>query len=171
MKRGEKMKIHNFIIILVALGFLFGCGKEAPSRKPVEKTSFTGDAAAIEASLKELFDRTKEGDKTVLYENEFSYYKLDYSISQYMELDMVRKYKYDTLKGIEVDSVDLMGDSARVKVRVIYQSENGGEKEVPYKTTMYRSQGQWIKPYMSRWDGEKDYLEQKRIYDSVTAGQ
>jgi len=171
------MKIYR-IFIAIILSLLFaGCSgekkvekKTEPSTKEVSQPKSPEDAA-IRASLSELFDRIKEGDKTVLYENELDYYKDTVSLSAYMDLKKVKDYKYDTLKGIEIDSTSIMGDSAWAYVKIIYQSAEGVEHPHPYRLTVYNFNGNWVKPYQSRWADEKYYLEQKRIYDSVTAGQ
>ena len=115
--------------------------------------------------------RIKEGDKTVMYENELSYYHLEVSLSQYLELKAVRGYGADSLIGIEIDSISFFGDSARVHSRIKFESADGSIKEQPANIRMYRDAGRWVRPYLSMWDKELDYLEQKRVYDSVTAGQ
>lgn len=171
------MKGYKILIIAAVLLLVAGCTGEQQRQKKVALPAATQakpldpDEAAIRASLTELFGRIKEGDKTVLYENEFSYFKDTVSLSTYMELRKVKEYKYDTLKGIEVDSTTIMGDSAWAYVRIIYESSEGEEHPRPYRLNIYRSRGNWIKPYQSKWADEKDYLEQRRIYDSLTAGQ
>ena len=36
---------------------------------------------------------------------------------------------------------------------------------------MYNFQGKWIKPYLSLASLEREYLEQRRIYDSAAAAE
>jgi len=158
---------------LLLLLFFVGCGSgEQAKKEPVApKEPINTDEMALRATLTESFDRIKEGDKTVMYENEFSYYHLEVSLSQYLELKAVRGYGADSLIGIEIDSVTFTGDSARAHFRVKYESADGSIKEQPANIKMYRDAGRWVRPYLSKWDKERDYLEQKRIYDSVTAGQ
>jgi hypothetical protein len=157
----------------------WGCSGESPKPAKVEVAPKSGestgvlnpDEAAIRASLTELFERIKEGDKTVLYENEFGNYRDTTTLSEYMELKKVKDYKYDTLKEIEIDSVEIIGDSAAAYVKIIYKSMAEKDLVRPYKLAVYRDRGKWIKPYQSKWSEEKYYREQKRIYDSVTAGE
>ncbi len=170
------MKMHRLIPIAITILIFAGCSGKQSGEKKVETAATTQskiispEEAAVRASLIELFDRIKEGDKTVLYENEFSYLKDTISLSAYLELKRVRDYKYDTLKGIEIDSISITGDSARAYIRINYQSQEGVEHSKPYRLGLYRSGINWIKPYLSRWAEERDYLEQRRIYDSLTAG-
>jgi len=171
------MREYRMLIIGATFLLVAGCTGEQRGQKKVELPAATQtkplspDESAIRASLAELFGRTKEGDKTVLYENECSYFKDTVSLSAYMELRKVKEYKYDTLKGIEVDSTTIMGDSAWAYVRIIYESSEGAEHPRPYRLSIYHSRGNWIKPYQSRWAEERDYQKQRRIYDSLTAGQ
>jgi hypothetical protein len=167
------MKGYRLIFLLLLLVLLIGCGtSQQTSKEPtVSKEPANADEAALRASLTESFDRIKEGDKTVMYENELSYYHLDVSLSQYLELKAVRGYGADSLMGIEIDSISFSGDSARVHSRIKFESADGSIKEQPANIKMYRDAGRWVRPYISRWDKEVDYLEQKRVYDSVTAGE
>jgi hypothetical protein len=171
------MKEYRITWILFLFVVIIGCSSEQKEAGKMEPSSsktiqpINGDDAAIRAVLTEMFDRLREGDKTVLYENEFTYYLDENPLSAYYEYKRVKEYKYDTLKGIEIDSTAIMGESAWAYVKVIYESYDGGETLRPYKLALYRSRGRWVKPYQSKYAEEKDYLEQKRIYDSVTAGQ
>jgi hypothetical protein len=168
------MKLYSLIIFAFCASLLCGCGSETEKTKPDAKKeiiSDNSDEAEIQAMITNYFDRVKEGDKTVLYENEFSYYTDEKSLDEYMELSKVLDYKYDTLGGVFVDSIRIMKDSAWVWVKVVYNSADGSTKERPYRLKAYRNRGRWIRPYLSHWDDEFDYLEQIRIYDSVTAAE
>ncbi|MCX6827276.1 MAG: hypothetical protein NTV06_08455 [candidate division Zixibacteria bacterium] len=168
---GNTIRFRYLAILFAWLICIASCGTNQSKREAAPAITAGGDEAAIRASLEEWFDRLKEGDMTVMYENEFSYYKLDNPLSKYLELDKIKKYPYGTLKAMDIDSVKLMGDSALVYLRVTRYSNAGGGQWHPYRNTVYRSQGRWIKPAISRCNEERDYLEQKRIYDSVTAGE
>jgi len=168
------MKHYSLILIIFCMILLGACSGETENIKPDVKNEMTSDnpdEAEIIAMITEYFDRVREGDKTVLYENEFTYYTDEKSFDEYMALSKVLDYKYDTLGGVYVDSVRVMEDSAWMWVNVIYNSADGSTKERPYRLKAYRSRGRWIRPYLSRWNQEFDYLEQVRIYDSVTAAE
>jgi len=167
------MKGYRLIHLLLLFVLLIGCGssKQTSKEPTIAKEPAGADEAALRALLTESIDRIKEGDKTVMYENELSYYHLEVSLSQYLELKAVRGYGADSLIGIEIDSISFFGDSARVHSRIKFESADGSIKEQPANIRMYRDAGRWVRPYLSRWDKELDYLEQKRVYDSITAGQ
>jgi len=88
-----------------------------------------------------------------------------------MEFHQVLEYKYDTLSGVIVDSINVMGDSARLRIKVVYAGAEGGTKERPYVIKAYRSGDRWVRPYLSHWKDEVEYLELIRQYDSAAAAE
>ncbi len=169
------MKHYRFFILLICFLLTVSCGNEQSGEAEAEtgetktnemKTGETvsSDREQIKAMLAELIDRVKEGDKNILYEYEFDYFKDSISLSEYMEIKRVIDYKYDTLAGIEVDSITLMGDSALVIARVIYKSDVQGTIERAYPLKVYHYQGRWVRPYLSRYDQELEYQERVRAY-------
>jgi len=167
------MKEFKVLIFLTVLMILIGCGAEKTDQSPKTAATDTAltDENKIRAALTELIERVMEGDKNVLYENEFSYYTDETSLSDYMKLARVINYAYDTLRGIEIDSINIMGDSALVDTRITYESKAGGEFTKEYKIMMYNFDGKWVKPYMSRADAALEYLKSRRAYDSAVAAQ
>lgn len=176
------MKEFKSLLFIAVIAILIGCGADQPkdAEKPDESTEQTkpsGEVTALteedklKAAMTELIERMIEGDKMVLYENEFSYYTDETSLSEYMTLHKVIDYAYDTLRGITYNSVKIMGDSAVVSANIIYESKAGGELSKTYSFKMYNFLGKWIKPYLSQIRLERDYLEQRRIYDSTVAAE
>lgn len=165
------MKHHRLFSLIFCMALFFSCAGDHEVDIKTEADIEKDDETLIRTALVELIDRVKEGDKTVLYENEFGYFTDSVSLSEYMEVRRVLEYKYDTLSGILIDSVHLMGDSAMVNVRVTYESAAGGEFERPYAFKMYRYGDRWIKPYLSRYEIELEYLERVRAYDSAVAAE
>lgn len=164
------MKHYRFFILLICFLLTVSCGNEQSGEADTEtgETNTGGavssDQEQIKAMLAELIDRVKEGDKNILYEYEFDYFKDSISLSEYMEIKRVIDYKYDTLAGIEVDSITLMGDSALVIARVIYKSDVQGTIERAYPLKVYHYQGRWVRPYLSRYDQELEFQERIRAY-------
>ena len=156
-----------FGLIVLAIGLLaFGCGgdgddKSGQTKAPDEMT----EEEKVMASMTELIERLVEGDKTVLYEHEFSYFKDETSLSDYFKIPKVADYAYDTLSKIEYDSVVFYEDSARVYALVTYESKAGGEIKRHYSFWMYNYHGWWQKPYCSLARKEREYLEEKRLYE------
>lgn len=171
------MRGFRLLTILGLLIMATSCSQQGEkTTKTAAAPSSTSDSInpaeiPIRNALMEFFGRLKEGDKTVMYENEFTYYQLEYPLGKYYELDRVKNYKYDTLKGIEIDSVKIMQDSAGVYFRVLYQNLLGEEKQRKYYRIMYYTRDRWILPYQSRIKDELEFRQRKREYDSVTAGQ
>jgi len=173
------MKGYSVILILAA-GLIWGCGEKA-EKGGADQTLTTATATATENvrpeevpirnTLTEFFGRLRDGDKTVMYENEFTYYQMEYPLDKYYELERVKNYKYDTLKGIEIDSVQIMEDSAAVYFKIVYQSPDGPESKRFYRRIMYYTRDRWIFPYQSRIKNELEFRQSKREYDSATAGQ
>jgi len=172
----------KLIFLLLPFILLLSCGDQSgdsSDRKETGQVSATsqGDKPRAEmteeekimADMSNLMERLAEGDKSALYENEFNYYQFETPLSEYWKLDKVYRYKYDTLRGIEFDSVKIMGDSARVWARVIYESSAGkGKVEQDYNFWMYNFSGdRWIKPYISVAGSyrEMEYLENLRRYE------
>ena len=170
------MREFRSLLLIGIIACFIGCGSDEP--KDTEVTEEPADTFAemteedkLKASMTELIERMIEGDKSVLYENEFSYYTDETSFSDYMKIHRVIDYAYDTLSGITYNSVNIMGDSALVDANIIYESKAGGEIVRTYKFKMYNFNGKWIKPYLSKIRLERDYLEQRRIYDSTVAAE
>ncbi len=170
------MKEFRSLLFIALITILIGCGADEPKEskeqaKPTDEVGELTEEDKLKASMTELIERMIEGDKMVLYEHEFSYYTEETSLSDYMKLHRVIDYKYDTLVGITYNSVKIMGDSAIVDANIIYESKAGGEFTKTYQFKMYNFQGKWIKPYLSLASLEREYLEQRRIYDSAAAAE
>ena len=173
------MREFKLLLFFALIAILIGCGADEPkdTKEPVEQVKQSDAATALteedklKASMTELIERMIEGDKSVLYENEFSYYTDETSRSDYMKLHRVIDYTYDTLSGITYNTVNIMGDSAIVNANIIYESKAGGEITKAYTFKMYNFNGKWIKPYLSQVRLERDYLEQRHIYDSTVAAE
>lgn len=169
------MRGFSLITIFALLILMSACSEQGEkTTKTAATPSSTSDSInpaeiPIREALTEFFGRLKEGDKTVMYENEFTYYQLEYPLGKYYELDRVKNYKYDTLKGIAIDSVKIMQDSAAVYFAIIYQNLLGEEKQRKYYRILYYTRDRWILPYQSRIKDELEFRQRKREYDSATA--
>lgn len=164
------MRHYRLFVLMICLLLTVSCGNEQSGEVETgadeTQTADTvlNDQEQIKAMLAELIDRVKEGDKNVLYEFEFDYFKDSVSLSEYMEIRRVIEYKYDTLSGIEVDSITLMGDSALVVARVTYKSDVQGTIERAYPLKVYHYHGRWVRPYLSRYNEELEYQERIKAY-------
>jgi len=158
--------------LFVAILCIAGCGGEESAKKTADQKTATtaidgGDEAAIEALFIEYIERMREGDKTVLYENEFDYYKDLISLTEYMEYPRVRDYVYDSLSHIVVDSVKVFGDSAWAYIRLFYESMDPEPVGHSYRSPVYRTDEGWKKPYLSHWEQHLEDLERIRAYEEA----
>jgi len=166
------MKYRKYMAVLfLALSLILmaiGCGNKEGEKTSSDTGQSNQDAKAqIQASMDEMIDRLKEGDKTVLYESEFTYYRDEVPLSDYMELYRVKNYPYDSLSHVVIDSIDLMDDSALVYLRLFYNTPNAELQGHPYSTKFYYSEGRWTKPYMSLWPNEVEYQERIKAYQEA----
>lgn len=166
------MKCFSALAFLAVIFFIFGCGgQKAPGNdnKTAANTTVSDDSdeAVIRNLMTEYIERVREGDKTVLYENEFMYYKDIISLTEYYEYPRVRDYVYNTLSHVVTDSVEILGDSAFAWIRLFYLTDEPDEGGHPYQTTFYRSMGRWYRPYLSRWEQQLELEEEMRAYEEA----
>jgi len=165
------MKYYRLSVLLFCMVLLIGCGKKEPTAQKEKVSPGDSDMVAIKALMYEYIDHMKEGDKTFLYENEFTYYQTDHSMSDYMEIPRVRDYVYDSLSHVQIDSVKLYGDSAIAFIQIFYESTSPKPEGHPYPTRFYRSQGKWIRPYLSRWEDEMVFLKRVEEYNKAVEAE
>ncbi|MEW5923003.1 MAG: hypothetical protein AB1746_03360 [Candidatus Zixiibacteriota bacterium] len=164
------MKSYRMLSIPVIFLLLIGCGNQETaqnSSSPGVTTEETSDEATIRALMIEYIERTKEGDKTVLYENEFPYYKDLISLTEYMEYRWVRDYEYNRLSSIEVDSLRIFGDSATVWIRLSYGIDVPEGEWRSYAAKVYRSHGKWYRPYQSHYDKQLENDAEIKAYEEA----
>lgn len=176
------MKGYSITLVTIWLLLSVSCGQKdvgsddtAPAVQKTETAessqkdrSQMTEEEKIMADMTEMIERLAEGDKSAMWDNEFSYYKADKGLTDYWKIDKVYLYKYDTLAGINFDSVKIVGDSARVWANLVYTPKAGGDPfEESYAFWMYKLSGdKWIKPYISVAGSflEIEYLENLRRY-------
>jgi len=176
------MKGFNILFFIIIVSISLSCGDQKTgsdksgdqnlssaenTAPPIDRSAMT-EEEKITADLIEMIERLAEGDKSVLYENEFNYYQDEVSFTEYWKIYKVYYYQYDTLRTIEVDSVMILGDSAHVYAKLIYESKAGGRAEDAYNFWTYKLTGEkWIKPYISVLGANREieYLEEIRRYE------
>lgn len=164
------MKFYRMLSVFILFLLLIGCGNQETTKKPGSQSTAaeeSGDEATIRALMIEYIDRTKEGDKTVLYENEFPYYKDLISLTEYMEYRFVRDYPYESLSSVQVDSLRILGDSALVWIQVSYDISNPDKRMQPYTVKVYHSNGKWLRPYLSHYDKQLENDAEIKAYEEA----
>ncbi len=157
------MKVKYLFAVAAIIALIASCSQKEAS-KPSDGAQYAvgSDKEQVKHDVSDFFDRMREGDKTVLYENEFPYYKQLASLNDYYTFDQIMAYQYDTMKAMTVDSVTIMADSAIAYITVTYELRAGGETTQDYPVRMYRSGDHWIKPSMSNVRQEAEYEDFKR---------
>ncbi len=151
-------------ILFSSLLLMLSCSSKTDSGSSSDTTSATDTTALTEDERIELFmneamDRLRYKDKTVLYENEFAYYREKFSFDHYLTETRIQKAEADTLVNIDVKSVTYFDrDSAKVYLEVHYKGPTG--KETVKKQNgvpIYWHEGKWIKPTLSNFIAQKEY--------------
>lgn len=158
------MKINTLLIMAILMAIVIACSSNDNSGGNNDLGAAETDEARAAADIIELFERMREGDKTVLYEHEFDYYKEEVSLNDYYTYEKIMVYQYDTMKTITVDSVTIVEDTATAYIQVTYEYRSGGEVTQGYPVIMYRSGDRWIKPSMS-------YYKLQIEYETFKAGE
>lgn len=155
------MKSNYLFAVAAIIAVAIAC-----SDKEASKTSggyaAGSDKEQVKHDIIEFFERMREGDKTVLYEHEHEYYKIEHSLNEYYTFEQIMVYQYDTMKAITVDSVSITADTATAYIQVTYELRAGGETTQGYPVRMYRQDGRWIKPSLSYIGLQIEYEAFKR---------
>lgn len=178
--------------MLVAAGFLAGCGggEDTVKKDPIAVKSdtnttsapaqsysgFTQDEARtlalMQASLTEVMERMKYGDKSGLYENEFYYLTDDVSLDDYLGYEQVKAAGPDSVVSVEVTGFEMREDgSAIIDLVVHFEGPTGVKTDMKDKIRMYQRDGEWFKPYVSRINFQSDYDDIIRVADSAAEAE
>ena len=157
------MKVKYLFAIAAIIALIASCSqKEASNSSTGAQYAAGSEQEQAKRDITELFDRMREGDKTVLYENEFPYYKELASLNDYYSFERIMVYQYDTMKAMTVDSVKILADTAMAYITVSYELRAGGESQQSYSVLLYHVGDHWIKPSMSNPRQEAEYEDFKR---------
>jgi len=156
--------IFRNLLFLIILGYLFVIGCSNQSNKAKTASNSTGNQKTmtlkdtIESVINEAMTRLRYGDKSGLYENEFSYLKDTTTFDDYLKTGQMKYAKNDSISHIDVNDVELFNhDSARVKVTVNFEGPTGKKHFLDDKITVYYHKGRWIKPTISVIGHELEY--------------
>ncbi|MDH3892566.1 MAG: hypothetical protein OEV49_15985 [candidate division Zixibacteria bacterium] len=165
--------------LLSLLNGLIGCGgneTEAPQlAEPVVTTQeasgslvriaevpgATGELAddwtAIHAVVDEVITRLSYGDKSGLWENEFSYLHEQETFDDYLKRGEVQWANVDGLEYVEIKDILFFGkDSALVETAFYFNNiDDVAGQPMPLMT--YYRHGRWIRPYVATIQHQLDY--------------
>lgn len=112
----------------------------------------------------ELFTRIKVMDYTVIYEDEFPYFREETPREDFLRNPYMQWYKADTMQAIQIDSVSLWEDTAYVHMKMEWVLADSSLKVDTIRLKWYKIDGQWYKPSLSSYDRQKEFEEELRVY-------
>jgi len=157
------------------LALVVGCSSEQTDQAEPGDANLTqreADSIAIQNTLTEVITRWRHGDKSALYDQEFDYFKFEFSYDDFLELDNVKKMNADSAYGFNVQGIKFFDrDSAAVDVEVVFKGLTDS-LTFDYDTyTMYYTNGRWVRPSFSAPQYQKEFEEARRIADSAAAAE
>lgn len=168
MKRS--FDVTTILLLALALACFAGCSSDSETPQTVKQTdTAAGGYEAVSGELLTLKDtleytintameRLRLGDKSGLYENEFSYYVENNTFDKYLRERGIFNAQADSLKHVDVVQViPFGGDSVDVYVVVRFEGKSGVPTRMDDRVTMYYHKGRWIRPTVSNFAGQLEY--------------
>ncbi len=162
----SKCCLGCFLCVLM-IAALFGCSTD-------DSKSLTPDQQAIRDGTYELFTRVKVGDIKVVYDNEFPCVWEDRTWDEYAQHPWIQNYRHDTLQAIQIDSVQVEGDTGRafMKVEYILSDSSLSVDTIRLRWVKVGTEDwmkeffdeQWIKPSLSRAENQITFEDELRVY-------
>jgi len=181
------MNIMNVCKSLTALVMLLaittGCsknesGKTLPATQQAPANSklvLRPDASlkdSVEYNINKTFTLLRNGDKSGLFENEFSYITDGKTFDEYLKYGEVSGAKVESLTTIDVITIEQFdSDSLKASVRVNFLGPSGTPNYIKDRITMYQQNGRWIKPTVGKLKGQLDYLKRMHQADSAAEAE
>jgi len=165
--------------VAVVLAIAAGCSKNESKKTPSASLQVPANSKLVlrpDATLKDTVEYTinktftllKYGDKSGLFENEFSYITDGKTFDEYLKYGEVSSVKVESLTVVDVLAIDQFdGDSLKASVQVNFLGPSGKPTFIKDRITMYQQNGHWIKPIVGRLKGQLDYL--KRMHEADSA--
>jgi len=143
-------------LLFVFLGLMI---MSCQSDRPMDPTK-----ALIMKKTEDLFTRIKVLDYSVIYEDEFPYFREETSLEDYLRNRYLQWYKADTMRAIQIDSVSLWDDTAYVHMMMEWVLADSSLKVDTIRLKWYKIDGQWYKPSLSYYERQKEFEEELRVY-------
>jgi hypothetical protein len=176
------------LILLPGLlaGLVTGCSKTETEKKPASsiatkqeptngKLVLRSDATlkdSIEFNINKTYTLLKNGDKSGLFENEFSYITDGKTFDEYLRYGEVSAAKVESLTVIDVLEIQQFdSDSLKAVVQVNFLGPSGRPTFIKDRITFYQQDGRWIKPLVGKLFHQLDYLKRMRQADSAASAE
>ena len=160
-----------FVFFMAALVTLSAsCSKTPDKNSQTDETTEFTDSQLIQFALNETATRWHYGDKAVLYDMEFDFYKKQYSYDDYLAHRFIKELEADSLESLIVLAVHPFGeDSILVDAEAVFVGPAGVKTRfsegVSYQ--FYFHNGRWIHPTISSYKGQLEFEQIRRSADSA----
>lgn len=176
------MNGYRFVLLLAVALLVIGLGcssdedgatsqtDAASDQTPVEDMS---DSAQMQYAINNMIQRVAYGDKSGMWENEFSYLRDGETFEHYRTThSMVTFARKDTLDSVQIVEVDMYKpDSAVTTARLHFTGPTGISSTIENPITFYWRRGKWIKPTVSAYPNQKEYDDIVRRADSAAKAE
>jgi hypothetical protein len=163
------------LLFLVILVVVTGCSSDQGDQTETAETNLTpreADSLEIQNTLNEILARWRYGDKTALYEQEFDYFKFEFSYDDFLEMDEVKRMNADSAYAFNVQGLEYFGDdSVAVDVEIVFKGETDSLSYDHDTYIMYNNNGRWVRPSFSAPKFQEEFDEARRIADSAAAAE
>ncbi len=156
------MKSHRFLFIsLFVVSFtllMSACGKRVDNASSSKKEQTEDEQ--ISQMLNDAMYRLSYGDKSGLYNLEFRYQRYETNFDKYLGIGMINWANADGWDSIRVDSINYFRpESAFVYTRVYFGDRKPPDDKYEERLVIYKDNGRWIKPTVSKYGEQKRYEE------------
>ncbi len=168
-------------IAVLVMSLSFGCSSDtetagSDSQSPRQQAASSEpltDSAQIAQAFNEVIERVAYGDKSGMWENEFSYLRDDQTFEYYRTThSMVKVAQKDTLDSVQIIGVEFFKpDSAIADVRLHFTGPTDVQSTLDQPVTVYWRRGRWIKPTVSVISQQVQYDELIRRADSAAKAE
>lgn len=167
----DKLIFRTLLFALIVI--IAGCSSDKPAKDNTAEPLLTqreADSVQIQGNLNEILERWRYGDKSVLYEQEFPYYKFEFSYDDFLSMEHVKKMNTDSAYAFDVEALKFFDrDSVSVGVKVTFKGPTGHLSYDYDSYKMYNSDGRWVRPSFSAPQYQKEFEEARRVADSAAA--
>ena len=168
-------RLSLYAALLLIISVFVGCSSEEIDQADTGQADLTQrekDSIQIQETLNEILARWRYGDKSVLYEQEFDYFKFEFSYDDYLDLKQVKDMDADSAWAFNVQGLEFFErDSVAVDIEVVFKGQNDS-LSYDYDTyIMYPNNGRWSRPSFSAPKYQREFDEARRIADSAATAE
>lgn len=165
------VKSHRLLLMILIAAVvsvaIAACGQRVDKNDATAKKVLT-EEEQITQMLNDAMYRLSYGDKSGLYDLEFEYQRYETDFDKYLGIGVIGWANADGWDSIQVDSIEFFRpDSAWVFTHVYFSERPPPDNMYEEKLVIYQDDGRWIKPTVSKYLKQQEYLEIFRQADSA----